>query len=791
MWCILLNHIEAAMNLFQYLKGVYTQRFKVKTNVKQEEWFQFLKEIPQKNEYIKCPYLEKEGIIKDIDEEDSIILQVRKPEISSCPEISDSLKEFVIGDWKDPTIELKWKKFVLREENGIQKKIELIGDNERKKEWIYWNKERENWKVERKSIDEIDNLFTKLRKYYEELRRDSERLELIIGEGILEDKTDHTVFYPVLLKKVFIEFQAEENTIIIKDSEKDSELNITFLQSIKNRNINPEAIKMAQKELEENLYHPLEENTHLFLKGFTHSLDSSSRYLENEKEKANEKDEIIVYCNPVLFVREKISGVLRSLDLTIKEIEESQNIEGPLTNFLTGEGDKPKQEEKIDLKEELSLARGEDKDILLSKDANKEQLEIAKNIEKYNAVVVQGPLGTGKTHTIANLMGHFLAQGKNILVTSQTKKALSVVKEKVVPELQSLCVSLLKDNNTDMEQSIDSITEYISYHTPEEVLQEVKKYEGQRQRILKELEDTRNRIYSIQRKEYESIVIAGKGYSVIEAAKFVKEYEQTLSYLPGTVALYKPLPLSVEELKFLYETNGSISQEEEVELQYQLPAPDTILSPEEFTEILRKRKEVLENMVQLQEKIDKHKVLIDLENHTATIEQTPLYVNLNKEKLMKLKTLCNTIERKDFLQWQIDVMLAGKEENGYKVVWKKFVEKIKETNEVSNDVMPKIVGKTIKIAPEDISERNMQIVEEMKEFIAKGKKVNGFLTFALHKDWKELYSKGTINQQFLSTVEDCEILLSHMKLTFLRNEIKEFWDTLIENKGGITSMSLS
>ena len=46
-------------------------------------------------------------------------------------------------------------------------------------------------------------------------------------------------------------------------------------------------------------------------------------------------------------------------------------------------------------------------------------------------MVVQGPPGTGKTHTIANLLGHFLAEVKNVLITSQTKKALEVLKEKI------------------------------------------------------------------------------------------------------------------------------------------------------------------------------------------------------------------------------------------------------------------------------------------------------------------------------------------------------------------------
>ena len=102
MWCVLLNYAETAMNLFQYLKGVYTQRFHNKTNIKREEWFQFLKEIPKNNEYIMCPYLEKEGILKDMEEENSVILQIKKAEMIPCPAIPLSLTEWVLGDWKNP-----------------------------------------------------------------------------------------------------------------------------------------------------------------------------------------------------------------------------------------------------------------------------------------------------------------------------------------------------------------------------------------------------------------------------------------------------------------------------------------------------------------------------------------------------------------------------------------------------------------------------------------------------------------------------------------------------------------
>jgi superfamily II DNA or RNA helicase len=58
---------------------------------------------------------------------------------------------------------------------------------------------------------------------------------------------------------------------------------------------------------------------------------------------------------------------------------------------------------------------------------NNEQIEIAESLqdEKTAGIVVQGPPGTGKTHTIANVICHYLAVGKNVLVTAKTPEALN------------------------------------------------------------------------------------------------------------------------------------------------------------------------------------------------------------------------------------------------------------------------------------------------------------------------------------------------------------------------------
>jgi AAA domain len=83
---------------------------------------------------------------------------------------------------------------------------------------------------------------------------------------------------------------------------------------------------------------------------------------------------------------------------------------------------------------------------------NKEQVEIVRRLEKSDGLVVQGPPGTGKTHTIANLICHYMAMGRRVLVTAQSEAALTVLRDHLPPEIRSLAVALLTSEREGLRQ---------------------------------------------------------------------------------------------------------------------------------------------------------------------------------------------------------------------------------------------------------------------------------------------------------------------------------------------------
>src|SRR4029079_19743660 len=96
-------------------------------------------------------------------------------------------------------------------------------------------------------------------------------------------------------------------------------------------------------------------------------------------------------------------------------------------------------------------------DLFFPKPFNDEQARIVQMLEISAGVVVQGPPGTGKTHTIANIICHWLATGRRVLVTSMKDPALAVLREQLPEEIRPLAIALLASEQEGMQQFEQSI----------------------------------------------------------------------------------------------------------------------------------------------------------------------------------------------------------------------------------------------------------------------------------------------------------------------------------------------
>lgn len=85
---------------------------------------------------------------------------------------------------------------------------------------------------------------------------------------------------------------------------------------------------------------------------------------------------------------------------------------------------------------------------------NDDQKEIIRRLQETNTegVLVQGPPGTGKTHTIANIICHYLATQRRVLVTAKTPEALTALQEKIPEGIRDLAIAVIHNDREGARQ---------------------------------------------------------------------------------------------------------------------------------------------------------------------------------------------------------------------------------------------------------------------------------------------------------------------------------------------------
>jgi len=167
-------------------------------------------------------------------------------------------------------------------------------------------------------------------------------------------------------------------------------------------------------------------------------------------------------------------------------------------------------------------SEGELRELYFPLPYNDEQVNIIQRLEVGNGAVVQGPPGTGKSHTIANIICHYLATGRSVLVSSGSAGALDVIREKLPAEIRGLSAALLSSDAESIkqfEQSISEIVAKVSAIHPPKAQEEILAIEKEIKRLHACIEETDHEMEEIAKQNLMEYVLGGKLTSATEIAK--------------------------------------------------------------------------------------------------------------------------------------------------------------------------------------------------------------------------------------------------------------------------------
>nr|WP_228383915.1 AAA domain-containing protein [Sphingopyxis fribergensis] len=174
----------------------------------------------------------------------------------------------------------------------------------------------------------------------------------------------------------------------------------------------------------------------------------------------------------------------------------------------------------------VTSSDGAGADLFFPKPFNGEQVQIAQRLAVGDGVVVQGPPGTGKTHTIANIISHYLATGRRVLVTSQKTPALQVLQEQLPAPIRPLAVSLLDSDREGLRQfraSVDLIAERLQGLRRSEIDSEIDTLDSRIDGLHRTLANLDRQIEELGRNALQSVMLNDQAIPPLDAAKEVWE----------------------------------------------------------------------------------------------------------------------------------------------------------------------------------------------------------------------------------------------------------------------------
>jgi len=502
---------EKAIRLFKFLKEYNNIKNPAITDIVNQQWIKWMNAIPVHEAIINNIY----NTENDID----VLFSISKPKLSECPNPPEHIREWLEPGWnvlnKEVTVKNSIEKLSeINDEDGTQELVTItFTDDVRRINLLKeWEKQRSIWVTSESKARKADEIYNEFYALYAILKKEADEAELVLGDGILCCIGKNRISHPILLQPVKLEFDTNIPQFKVVIADKNPELYKSIFSYI--TDVNYELLIDVYNEFNENQFAPYEIiESNSFMNRLSHALSLNGKFIEYIDEFINIETYPQIYRKPVLFVRKRNLGFGVAIDSIIEDVNDGEIIPSFLKDIVGIENKKNDTNSGInDSRESFLNSNGLDKDVLLTKPANTEQLSVAKHLETNGAVLVQGPPGTGKTHTIANMIGHLLSQGKSILVTSYSEKALSVLKEKVVDNLQALCLSLLSttESRSEMEKTLDIINENRARLEPDTLEKKIEVLEQEREKNIQKLNELKLKLKNTRLNEYRPIVVAGR-----------------------------------------------------------------------------------------------------------------------------------------------------------------------------------------------------------------------------------------------------------------------------------------
>jgi very-short-patch-repair endonuclease len=405
-------------------------------------------------------------------------IEIRKPTLRSPPELPDDVEPWIKDEQlsdsslSEPGFYDQIPRLALQGDAGDGDPNALVSISEFPQvfdKWVdYVEVQWKPWAKEDRELQKVQKAYNRLFNIYQRQEKLGEQYEVIVGTGLLSWKSPNSgeIKRHILEIQARIEFDRVRGIMtagpaldgpkpilecgMLETADRPNPTDLTEIES--------DALGLSGDPLEDV-------GLESVLRGFANSLPIAGEYSPSLDYTGSSSDKPTVKLAPTLILRKRTRRTFEDFyRQIIEQVKKGEDIPENILRIIDIVEESPSGDDPgSDTATECARPRSEsDTELYFPLPANEEQKRIAQKIEHRRGVLVQGPPGTGKSHTIANLISHFLAQGKRILVTSETPRALEVLRSKLPREIEELCVVWLgsgPESHKALEKSVLGITQ--------------------------------------------------------------------------------------------------------------------------------------------------------------------------------------------------------------------------------------------------------------------------------------------------------------------------------------------
>ena len=769
------------VKLFEFLKAYTDLSYPPVRDINQQPRTLWLKDLPI---HTSVEVLRDAGKVEDEVEDNDTVLRLTRPTITTCPSPPAALSEWLKPGWREfaGKVEVEATRNVV--DRGGKTRIERFEEDPRHLSLLSsWQQQREQWVANERPARQSLALFQTIYEWYGIQERQGEKTEMLIGDGLLCcSDTNGDFRHPVLLQKLELEFYPEKKQpqFIFRKRELPPELYMEFLRVLPE--VNNQQLARCADELKKTEFAPLGENdTDGFLLRLVQGLFPSRGRMSKSAERPDDLEigqaGPTIKRDPVIFMRHRRTGPSSIFDAVLNDINSPSRIDfSPALLRILG------FTESVTVQAEAGI--GNSASAMKMRTFCLASQLIENNWKSRNVSLIitaylsKGHPGPGKTHTIANLLGHLLAQGKRVLVTAHTPKALRVLRQKVVEALQPLCVSVLRNDKQSQEELQGSVRKiHIRLGENDRLLErEAGRLREERKRIIKTLCETRQQFIDARQGEIRDVVFAGKSLRPIDAAKRIREGIGKDDWIPSPVSLGDANPISNAEVAVLYQTNGLISLADERELNDFRPELGTLPTPNRFQSVVDEMNSLATYDLRFREEFwDSSFEPDDLAEFERMLESAGKTIEFLRESVL----------------WQLEAVQAGRDGEHARREWESLAEMIEATWRDVHECHSLVMEDGPSISDTRAPHELLPLIEEIIQHAGAGNSF-GFATKLTKRRWFDFIEKAQIGGRApnLKDVNHLRAIYSLLRIRILREQLLGRWERQMATQGGPTCSEL-